>query len=1076
MSALVRWLLTSLCIAGAILGESRAEPNQPCIEAAGTSADDRALAQQVLDALENQRLGKAASAAKSWLAWRERTHGERSVPVAEVLACLGSIRADMRRERPAAMRDLARAQTIWEASGPAGELRVAETLMAQGNLHEAEGARELAQHAYQRAYDIRARVPGVHPALMASSLGGLAAMREAAFEWAQAIADRERIVDLFSRHQPAEADRLAVALSDLAETLTDAGRTDDALARYTQAHRLTESLPGAPPARLAQSLSNRGVAFMRVSRYPEALADLEAAHAIKLGLPEGVAKDLGVSYNNLGAVYAHLGRYGQAWGAYESALSLRRLEGPDSLKLAETLSNFGVLKLRLGQAEHSVPLLEQARAIRQSHQQPSELERVLVEFNLAAAYTAAGRYEQALEIQGRLFALQAKHGAMGSISLAALLSARGGTYEAMGRHQQALADYLRVLDIERANSAKNVQRAWAMNNAAATYLAMGRPEQAWELLRQALPLAVSNADPDLTWRIYARMAAVHAARGEWHLAVYWGKLAVNTLQGLRASLPAGGEVDPAFLQSKQWVYLDLIKVLVDQGRLGESNQVTAMLKEQEMFELLRSDAVTDPRASKAGLSGIETSQQQAYERLTQDLAAAGQQLDALQRKANAEPLSIDDQALKTAQEVQLKNGQTAFERYLSDLEAAFAKISDNKRRKDIERLNVAEAQALQSTLDELGHGAVLLHYIVLDDQLKIILTTPTIQRGYTVKVGQKALNQAINFLREGIERRVDVQLSAKQLYDWLIGPVQADLDSAGAQTVMVALTDALRYLPFAALHDGKQWLAQRYALAMYTEAARDKIAKASNPKWQLQAFGVSRQIPGFKALPAVKAELASIIGSQGIPGQSRLDEQFTAGALQSAVDARPSVIHVASHFVFRPGTEIDSFLLLGDGNRLTLADIKGYSFRQLDLLTLSACETALGGGQNENGREIEGLGALAQRRGAGAVLATLWPIANDSTTQFMQRFYTTRQSQPGMSKAEAIRQAQRAMIEGLPEAHPDAQEGRANAPMTGAEPTARQASRPGGVARTHVPLAIDPARPYAHPYFWAPFVLMGTWL
>lgn len=141
----------------------------------------------------------------------------------------------------------------------------------------------------------------------------------------------------------------------------------------------------------------------------------------------------------------------------------------------------------------------------------------------------------------------------------------------------------------------------------------------------------------------------------------------------------------------------------------------------------------------------------------------------------------------------------------------------------------------------------------------------------------------------------------------------------------------------------------------------------------------------------------------------------------------------------------------------------GLRFRQVDLLTLSACNTALGGGTNENGREIEGFGALAQTQGAGAVLATLWPVADRSTAPFMHRFYTTRQAGSGMSKAEALRQAQLAMIEGTGSAD-RTQDDRTDGPT---DPPSRRL--PANAAR------VDPARPYSHPYYWAAFVLMGNW-
>jgi CHAT domain-containing protein len=137
-------------------------------------------------------------------------------------------------------------------------------------------------------------------------------------------------------------------------------------------------------------------------------------------------------------------------------------------------------------------------------------------------------------------------------------------------------------------------------------------------------------------------------------------------------------------------------------------------------------------------------------------------------------------------------------------------------------------------------------------------------------------------------------------------------------------------------------------------------------------------------------------------------------------------------------------LLLGgkesQGQRLTLAAINDdpeISFEDVELLTLSACNTALG--IEGDGREVDGLGILAQRKGAKAVMATLWSVYDPSTSALMRNFYRGWTSGTGVSKAEALRRAQVAFLHGA------------------------EASEEGSSAK------------YAHPYYWAPFILIGNW-
>jgi CHAT domain-containing protein len=231
---------------------------------------------------------------------------------------------------------------------------------------------------------------------------------------------------------------------------------------------------------------------------------------------------------------------------------------------------------------------------------------------------------------------------------------------------------------------------------------------------------------------------------------------------------------------------------------------------------------------------------------------------------------------------------------------------------------------------------------------------------------------------------------------------------------------------------------------------------------------VTQAHTGFSALPGVQAELAGIVGKNGIPGETHLDQEFTAEQMQASLKQGNPVLHLASHFQFTPGTEADSYLLLGDGSHLSLKDIRqgDYPFGQLDLLTLSACATAMHGGQEANGKEVEGFGALAQIKGAKGVLATLWPIADASTAQLMQTLYRSRQQQH-LNKAEALRQAQLALLHG------------SSTSVNLASTTERGAERLEGRASSasEAPaFEVNAMAPFAHPYYWAPFILMGNWL
>jgi CHAT domain-containing protein len=223
----------------------------------------------------------------------------------------------------------------------------------------------------------------------------------------------------------------------------------------------------------------------------------------------------------------------------------------------------------------------------------------------------------------------------------------------------------------------------------------------------------------------------------------------------------------------------------------------------------------------------------------------------------------------------------------------------------------------------------------------------------------------------------------------------------------------------------------------------------------------------FPPLPGVPQELRAIIrdpangqtpaaGDGVLEGRVLLDESFTKEALRAALADHYPLIHIASHFRFQPGNESDSFLLLGgadeQGSKLTIPELKRLSFEGVNLLTLSACETALGG-EKANGVEVESFGVIAQRQGAQAIMATLWPVADESTPLLMREFYRLREANPGMTKAAALHRAQLALLTG-----------------------AIKAANAGAGRRGIAPDIALPPTSFTHPYYWAPFILIGNWL
>ncbi len=152
------------------------------------------------------------------------------------------------------------------------------------------------------------------------------------------------------------------------------------------------------------------------------------------------------------------------------------------------------------------------------------------------------------------------------------------------------------------------------------------------------------------------------------------------------------------------------------------------------------------------------------------------------------------------------------------------------------------------------------------------------------------------------------------------------------------------------------------------------------------------------------------LGNGVLTGLGFADAAFTEQKVRELLSAPRdfSVLHIGTHFRLRPGNALRSFLLLGDGSRLTLDTIGGLDFSGIDVVTLSACETGMGGARTDDGREVEALSALVQRRGAGRVIASLWQVDDSSTAQLMHTLYAGFVADHG-DAALALQQAQRAV-------------------------------------------------------------------
>ncbi len=339
-------------------------------------------------------------------------------------------------------------------------------------------------------------------------------------------------------------------------------------------------------------------------------------------------------------------------------------------------------------------------------------------------------------------------------------------------------------------------------------------------------------------------------------------------------------------------------------------------------------------------------------------------------------------------------------------------------------------QAHTTTLDVISKTTAVLYPIIFADRTELLVSLPTGLKRVTVPVPATTLTQEVRAFRRMLEKRTTREYlpHAQQLYEWLLRPLDEDLKAFAIDTLVVVPDGPLRTIPLAALHDGDQFVIQRYAVATTPGLNLTDPRPLNRERLKMLAGGLTQAAQGFPPLPHVTIELQTIRTLYG--GEQLVNTRFVVSDLEKELkEKRLSVLHIASHGRFEKDVA-HSFVLTYD-DKLTMAKLDQYvglfRFRQdpLELLTLSACETAAG-----DDRAALGLAGVAIKAGARSALATLWSINDEASSTLVAEFYKQLRD-PDASKAVALQRAQ-------------------------------------------LNLLGDPV--YQHPAYWSPFLLLNNWL
>ncbi|MEH1924332.1 CHAT domain-containing protein [Nostoc sp.] len=353
--------------------------------------------------------------------------------------------------------------------------------------------------------------------------------------------------------------------------------------------------------------------------------------------------------------------------------------------------------------------------------------------------------------------------------------------------------------------------------------------------------------------------------------------------------------------------------------------------------------------------------------------------------------------------------------------------------------SIVQPTPIDEVVDNANPATAVIYPIILADRVEVIVKLPHIEQlhHYRTYKAKSEVDKVLEQLQQKLRQRYtfsDRQVLSQQVYNWLIKPLEADLAQSQIKTLVFVLDGSLRNIPMAALYDGKKYLIENYSVAL-SPGLQLLQPKLKPKRFEALIGGLTQSRLGFSSLPNVADEFKEI--QAVIPSKEFINQAFTNTVIEKQVSSLSyPVVHLATHGKFSSQQE-DTFILTWNGKinvkqlrevlqtREPVAGRASQVPSPIELLVLSACETATG-----DKRASLGLAGVAVRSGARTTLASLWKVDDKSTAILMGEFYRQLKNNPGLSKSEALRHAQEFIFQNYQE----------------------------------------------HPFYWAPYVLVGNWL
>jgi tetratricopeptide (TPR) repeat protein len=922
---------------------------------------------------------------------------------------------------------------------------VAGSLNNLAFLYHNQGRYEAAEPLYKRALAIDEEALGPDHPNVALSLNNLAELYRVQGRYEAAEPLKKRALAIYEEALGPDHPDVAMSLNNLALLYYNQGRYWAAEPLYKRALAIYEKALGPDHPDVAQSLNNLALLYYDQGLYAKAEPLHKRALAIKEKALGPAHPDVAQSLNNLASLYDNQGRYEAAEPLFKRALAIReKALGPDHPDVATSLASLALLYSAQGRYEAVEPLHKRALEIWEKALGPAHPDVAMSLNNLAALYQQQGRYEAAEPLYKRSLAIQEDALGPEHPDVAQSLNNLALLYSTQGRYEAAEPLNKRALAIrEKALGPDHPNVALSLNNLASLYRAQGRYDAALDHIRRA--------------------TAIHRARAE----------------RTGATRVAGALKEQA---SKRYVFLrhvSIIKIIIEREPKRRSELLV------EAFEVGQLAQASNTAGAVARMSARFATGDDALAetvRAYQDAVKQWQRLDARLVKAVSEPPDKRDATAEVGVRSELK----ALDGRIGDLDARLAReFPEYAALASPKPLSLSETQSL------LGPGEALITYAVWDESTFLWVVRHDDAAFHRLDIGREDLEFAVAFIRAGLDQRGvgslgDIQRfdvdEAVSLYQQIFAPAEPMLE--GVLHVFVVPDGALQSLPLGVLvtempegpvrrmadYRNVSWLAKKYAMTVLPSVsslrALRHFARATLAKQPFVGFGdpeldgmanrdrsidvaalftrgavadvdAVRELP---RLPDTADELIALATTQGADDTAvYLQARATEAQARSMDLSDYRILAFATHGLVAGELKgvVEPALVLtppeegseADDGLLTASEIATLKL-DADWVILSACNTAAADGTPG----AEGLSGMAKAffyAGARALLVSHWSVNSEAAVAITTGMLGGMADNPEIGRAEALRRSMLAMMETEGKDH------------------------------------------FAHPMFWAPFVVVG---